>query len=131
MSVPVVRLEFLGQDGDTLRRFYSDVLGWPVEPEDGSFGPPQGTGAARSRRTTGTHQEAGVIAARGSTPVPLEEALAGGRTSVFYARVPDLSVALQRALSYGSEVLVPPTLLRHTVVAVVSDPSGNPVGLCT
>lgn len=114
MQYPVVRLEILGQDGDRLRRFYSDVLGWPLE-----------TGSGRPTA------EAGVIAARESTPIPVDEAFSGARTSIFYAKVPDLSAALGRALSYGSEVLVPPTLLEHTVVAVVSDPAGNPVGLCT
>ena len=57
--------------------------------------------------------------------------MALARSSLLYAKVPDLAAALGRALSYGSEVLVPPTLLKHTVVAVVSDPEGNPVGLCT
>jgi len=107
MADPVVESEVVGHHGDKLRRFYSEVLGWPGSP-----------------------RETGVIAARGSMRVPLDEALSTSRTGVFYARVPDLPIALQRALAHGSQVLVPPTRLRDTVVAVVSDPAGRPVGLC-
>ena len=113
MQDPVVRLTVLGHDSDIIRRFYCDVLGWPPANE------------------APLRQEAGVIAARGSHRLPLEDAMALARTRLLYAKVPDLAAALGKALSYGSEVLVPPTLLRHTVVAVVSDPEGNPVGLCT
>jgi len=49
----------------------------------------------------------------------------------FYTRVPDLGDAIAKARSLGSQVLVPPTRHGDTIIAVVSDPEGHPVGLCT
>jgi predicted enzyme related to lactoylglutathione lyase len=49
----------------------------------------------------------------------------------FYHRVPDLEDALLKARSLGSRVLVPPTRHGATTIAVVSDPEGHPVGLCS
>jgi predicted enzyme related to lactoylglutathione lyase len=49
----------------------------------------------------------------------------------FYTRVPDLEAALARARALGSRVLVAPTRHGDTVIAVVSDPEGHPVGLWT
>jgi predicted enzyme related to lactoylglutathione lyase len=48
----------------------------------------------------------------------------------FYSPVADLDVAIARARALGSRVLVPPTRHGDTVIAVVSDPEGHPVGLC-
>ena len=36
-----------------------------------------------------------------------------------------------KARSLGSRVLVPPTRHGDSVIAVVSDPEGHPLGLCT
>ena len=49
----------------------------------------------------------------------------------FYTRVPDLDAAIAKARSLGSRVLVPPTRHGDSVIAVVSDPAGHPLGLCT
>ena len=48
-----------------------------------------------------------------------------------YTRVTDLDSAIGRARALGSRVLVPPTRHGDTVIAVVSDPAGHPIGLCT
>jgi predicted enzyme related to lactoylglutathione lyase len=48
----------------------------------------------------------------------------------FYSPVADLDAAIARARALGSRVLVPPTRHGDTVIAVVSDPEGHPVGLC-
>jgi predicted enzyme related to lactoylglutathione lyase len=45
--------------------------------------------------------------------------------------VPDLDAAIRRARALGSRLLVPPTRHGDTVIAVVSDPEGHPVGLCS
>jgi predicted enzyme related to lactoylglutathione lyase len=49
----------------------------------------------------------------------------------FYTRVADLDSAIGRARDLGSRVLVAPTRHGDTVIAVVSDPEGHPIGLCT
>ena len=115
MTEPLVRVEILGHDGDKLRRFYADVLGWPAE----------GPGAPATGGSSRMTARGGITIGVGKAPEGLP------RVSTFYARVPDLAEALAKALAHGSEVLVAPVLLRHTVIAVVSDPEGNPVGLCT
>ena len=59
-------------------------------------------------------------------------ATGGGRGWVtFYTQVPDLAGAVAKAERMGSRVLVPITHLPDATIAVVSDPEGNPVGLCT
>jgi hypothetical protein len=49
----------------------------------------------------------------------------------FYTRVPDLDAAIRRARALGSRLLVPPTRHGDTVIAVVSDPEGHRVGVCS
>jgi predicted enzyme related to lactoylglutathione lyase len=49
----------------------------------------------------------------------------------FYTRVPDLETAIEKARSLGSRVLVPPTRHGDATIAVVSDPAGHPIGLCS
>ena len=78
-AYPVVRFEVMGQDADSLRQFYSELLVWMT----------------------------------------------------FYSQVPDLNAALARARGLGSRVLLPPVRQGDTTIAVVSDPEGHPVGLCS
>lgn len=114
MECPVVRFEVMGQDADTLRRFYGDLLGWQFE---------QGPAMRYSsiRRDAGAPGIPGVIGQTGP---------GHPNWMVFYTEVPDLDAALERARSLGSRVLLPPVRTREATVAVVSDPEGHPVGLC-
>jgi hypothetical protein len=116
MARPVVWFEILGQHGDSLHGFYAELLGWNFDarhPSPGLPGPPApGRG--------GPFRRAGRIP---SAPPPW--------WVTFYSRVPDLDAAIARARVLGSRVLVPPTQHGDTVIAVVSDPEGHPVGLCT
>ncbi len=114
MPRPIVWFEALGQHGDNLKSFYGEVLGWSFDSE---------------------------AAARPAPPHPLRAALPflrGARPAAkapwwvtFYTRVPDLDAAIAKARSLGSRVLVPPTRHGDSVIAVVSDPEGHPLGLCT
>ena len=113
MRGAVVWFEVIGQDADKLRSFYGELLGW-------SF---RGIGAMNY----------GVVSARdGGIPGGIGEAHRGARGWVtFYTQVEDLPAAVAKAERMGARVLVPITHLPDARVAVVSDPEGNPVGLCT
>ena len=111
MSPPIVWFEVVGQHADELKGFYTELLGWRFDRP-----PPEakraGWRAARRLR-----------AARPAAEPPW--------WVTFYNRVPDLDAAIRRARALGSRLLVPPTRHGDTVIAVVSDPEGHPVGLCS
>lgn len=114
MDCPIVWFEVLGQHGDKLQGFYGEVLGWSFES------PPPGTQTGRrSLRATLPF----LRAARPTAEPPW--------WVTFYARVPDLDAAIAKARSLGSRVLVAPTRHGDSVIAVVSDPEGHPLGLCS
>lgn len=115
MARPVVWFEILGQHGDSLNGFYAEVLGWSFDARLPSPTPP-GT------RVPGW---AGALRRAGRVPS------APPWWVTFYSPVADLDAAIARARALGSRVLVPPTRHGDTVIAVVSDPQGHPVGLCT
>jgi predicted enzyme related to lactoylglutathione lyase len=107
VSSPIVWFEAVGQHGDKLKGFYAELLGWRFE----SLEPPVRTASrafGRSRRAA-------------EPPWWV----------TFYTRVPDLDAAVARARALGSRLLVPPTRHGERVIAVVSDPEGHPVGLCS
>ena len=113
MSNPVVWFEVMGQDGDKLRSFYGQLLGWKFNTAN-----PMNYGM--------------VEAAEGGIAGGVGQAGPGHPTWVtFYTQVPDLDAAIEKAKALGSQVLMPSTRLDATTIAVVSDPEGNPVGLCT
>jgi predicted enzyme related to lactoylglutathione lyase len=114
MTTPVVWFEILGQHGDSLHGFYAELLGWRFDPRD------EPSGAERRARPR-----------RGLLRRPGRAAPEPPWWVTFYTRVPDLDAAIARARALGSRVLVPPTRHGDTVIAVVSDPLGHPVGLCT
>jgi predicted enzyme related to lactoylglutathione lyase len=110
----MVWFELVGQHSDSLHDFYAELLDWRLETRHRAA-PRRGPWAGRrvfSRRP-----------ARGSKAPPW--------WVTFYTRVPDLDSAIRKARSHGSRVLVPPTRHGDTVIAVVADPEGHPVGLCT
>ena len=114
MQTPMVWFEIIGQHSDSLRQFYAEVLDWQLD--------------ARHR----TSPRSGLVA----SPRALARRGAPGRSTppwwmTFYTCVPDLESAIRRARSLGGRVLVPPTRHGETTIAVVSDPEGHPVGLCT
>jgi predicted enzyme related to lactoylglutathione lyase len=114
MSAPVVWFEVLGQHGDRLHGFYEELFGWQFDPERRPLPAP----AASVPRRPGLRRSA-----RPPARPPW--------WVTFYTRVPDLGAALAKARSLGSRVLVPPTRHGDITIAVVSDPEGHPVGLCS
>jgi predicted enzyme related to lactoylglutathione lyase len=109
---PVVWFEVMGRDADELRSFYSQLFGWRFRVD-------------RRRRYATVEGGRGISGGVG-------RASAGQpRWLTFYAEVPDLPDAIERAVALGGRLLMPPTRLTDTTVAVVADPEGHPVGLCT
>ena len=115
MRDPVVWFEAVGHHGDKLRGFYRELLGWNFETRRPTS-PPAPRWRARM---------AALRRAKAQPPPKPVWFIA------FYTRVPDLDAALAKARALGSQVLVPPTQHGDTVIAVVSDPEGHPVGLCS
>ena len=113
MSSPVVWFEVLGQNADKMRAFYSNLFGWKfnLDPE--------------TKYGIVEVGDAGIAGGGGQAPP-------GQRGWItFYTQVPDLEAAVQQACELGSAVLMPITELPDTRIAVVNDPEGHPVGLCT
>lgn len=114
-SCPVVYFEVMGQDADKLRHFYGELLGWRFR-----MSPPRAYGELR--RDEGAPGISGGIGQTGP---------GHPNWMTFYTEVPDIDAAVARAKGLGSQVLLPPVRMADTTVAVVSDPEGHPVGLCT
>jgi predicted enzyme related to lactoylglutathione lyase len=111
VSPPLVWFEAVGQHADKLQGFYTELLGWRFD----SPHTPARTASMRAPR--------GLRAERRAQEPPW--------WVTFYTRVPDLDAAIRRARALGSRLLVPPTRHGDRVIAVVSDPEGHPVGLCS
>jgi predicted enzyme related to lactoylglutathione lyase len=114
MRPPLVWFEAVGQHGDKLRGFYRELLGWNFEPHR----PPPAPPSRWRLRAPSLRRKAA------PPPKPVW-------FITFYTRVPDLDAAIAKARELGSQVLVPPTRHGDTLIAVVSDPEGHPVGLCS
>ncbi|HEX5067238.1 MAG TPA: VOC family protein [Myxococcota bacterium] len=115
MRKPLIWFEVAGQHSDNLKDFYAEVLGWQSDVK--RTPPDRVAGAAAPRR--------GFF--RRSAQVPS----APPWWVTFYTEVSDLDSAIRAARAHGSRVLVPPTRHGDTSFAVVSDPEGHPVGLCS
>jgi predicted enzyme related to lactoylglutathione lyase len=113
MPCPVVWFEALGQHGDKLHDFYGEVLGWRFDP------PP--AVPIRSKASAARPRALGSAAATAEAPWFV----------TFYARVPDLDAAIEKARARGSRLLVGPTRHGASTIAVISDPAGHPLGLCS
>jgi predicted enzyme related to lactoylglutathione lyase len=115
---PVVHFEVIGQDGEKLQRYYSELFGWEINADnemnygivsrDGNLGP-DGIGIG------------GGIA--GGPPGY------GGHVT-FYVAVPDIEAALQKAESLGgTRVMGPETIMGGLELGQFKDPEGNVIGL--
>jgi predicted enzyme related to lactoylglutathione lyase len=115
MRKPIVWFEIAGQHSDSLHDFYAEVLGWQRDPAH--------CPAPRPAAPLPVRRAAPRRAAAGASEPPW--------WMTFYTCVPDLDGAIRKARELGSRVLVPPTQHGDTTFAVVSDPAGHPVGLCS
>jgi predicted enzyme related to lactoylglutathione lyase len=112
MTCPIVWFEAVGQHADKLHSFYGEVLGWRFRAPT-----PQLADARPAYAGHGRVRDA----APEAPPWWVS----------FYTRVPDLDAAIATARSLGGRVLVAPTRMGASMIAVVSDPEGHPLGLCS
>jgi len=115
---PVVWFELVGQHGDSLRGFYRELLGWEFDAPAAPSSAPASPRPPPRRRVVPFRRSA-----RPAAEPPW--------WVTFYARVPDLDAAIARARGLGSRLLVGPERHGDVRLAVVTDPAGHPVGLCS
>jgi predicted enzyme related to lactoylglutathione lyase len=124
MGRPVVHFEVIGKDPEKLRSFYGDLFGWEFDTS-GSVSElvsePGNYGSVQPDTTTGG---VGIPGGVGGGPNYTAHV-------VFYVGVPDVEAALQRAESLGGTRRMGPDQApgRDLVVAHVTDPEGNLIGL--
>jgi uncharacterized protein len=110
MSSPLVHLEVVGQDGQKLQSFYSDLFGWQLDANN-----PMNYGVGTLNDTVGV----------GVGPAPEGP---GGAT--FYMAVDSVSAALDKAESLGGQKLMGPMEVPEgPTIGLFTDPEGNRIGL--
>jgi predicted enzyme related to lactoylglutathione lyase len=108
MGNPVIHFEVMGKDAAKLHSFYTSLFDWDIQAD------PEGYGMVN----TGEGNITGGVA-------PAEQP---GVT--FFVGVDDCQAALDKAVSLGGKVVMPPTAYGEMVTfALFSDPEGNVVGV--
>lgn len=103
--------EVIGRDLQRLNAFYAELFGWKLVPIEGM------PYATTPRDWEGLP---GGVGSLGDGP---------GWTT-FYVKVDDIDAAVARAVAGGGTVKMPVTRIGDgTIVAVIADPEGHPVGL--
>lgn len=113
MRHPVVHFEIAGKDGQQLRRFYSLLFQWRMDP-----------GATDTYTEVHTEADAGIDGGIFETPANIPAYV------TIYVAVDDVDAALTRAAALGGQVLMPAMAIPGVgTIAVLRDPAGNPIGL--
>jgi predicted enzyme related to lactoylglutathione lyase len=102
--------EVLGQDVDGLKKFYGSLFGWQFEDVPG--------------------MEYGLAKNTDGVPGGVGRAPQGPGWATFYVKVDDVQATVDAAVARGGRMLMPVTSVGGgTLVAVIADPEGHPVGL--
>lgn len=118
MGQPVVHFEIIGQDGEKLRSYYSELFGWEMDANN-----PMNYGIVP--RDGNTSPE-GIGIGGGVAGGP--EGYAGHVT--FYVGVPDVEAALAKAESLGgTRVMGPDEVMEGLVIGQFQDPEGHVIGV--
>lgn len=118
MGQPVVHFEIIGQDGEKLRSYYSELFGWEMDANN-----PMNYGIVP--RDGNTSPE-GIGIGGGVAGGP--EGYAGHVT--FYVGVPDVEAALAKAESLGgTRVMGPDEVMEGLVIGQFEDPEGHVIGV--
>lgn len=110
---PIVRWQITTPDPDATARFYEALFGWRTSSDNAM---------AYREVSTGGSVDGGIW------PSP-----AGQQPFVqLFVEVPDIDAHLERAVGLGAKVIVPNTPLPDgDSIAVMTDPVGLPLGICT
>ena len=111
MGAPVVHFEVVGKDGKKLQDFYAKLFGWKIDANNSmNYGMVDNAGQGINGGVYGSDTEQ--------------------PATRFYVAVPDMQATLDKAVSLGGKVLMPPT---HEPdgpqIAMFADPEGNTIGL--
>ena len=118
MGQPVVHFEVIGQDGEKLQRYYSELFGWKIKADN--------------------EMNYGIVAREENLApdgIGIGGGIAGGPPGygghvTFYVAVPDIEAALQKAESLGgTRVMGPETIMGSLELGQFKDPEGNVIGL--
>jgi predicted enzyme related to lactoylglutathione lyase len=113
MRHPVVHFEIAGKNAEQLRRFYSLLFQWRMDP-----------GAGDRYTEVHTQADAGIDGGIFETPGDVPAYV------MIYVAVDDAQDYLKRAQLLGGEVLMPAMAIPGAgTIAVLRDPAGNPIGL--
>ncbi len=113
MRHPVVHFEIAGKNARQLRRFYSLLFQWRMDP-----GATDDYSEVHSGDDSGI--DGGIFQTQGDTSSYV----------TIYVAVEDVRAYLKRAQMLGGECLHPPmTIPGIGTIAVFRDPAGNPIGL--
>jgi uncharacterized protein len=120
MGQPVVHFEVIGNDGEKLRSYFSELFGWQF---GATVGP---TNYAIVPREGNTNAD-GVGIGGGVGTVP--EGYSGHVT--FYVEVPDVGDALEKAESLGGSRMMGPDEMPDAgiTIGLFTDPEGHVIGL--
>lgn len=112
MAHPVTWFEVLGNDGDRLRTFFSDLFGWTFNADN-----PIKYGTADTKASRGI-------------PGGIGQAYPGTRSWVtFYVETPSVTASLERATQLGGKVVLARTVMPDVTLGIFEDPEGHTIGL--
>src|SRR5437867_3471277 len=118
MGQPVVHFEVIGQDGEKLRRYYSELFGWEINADN--------------------EMNYGIVGREGNLGpdgIGIGGGIAGGPPGyeghvTFYVAVPDIEAALQKAESLGgTRVMGPERIMDMIELGQFKDPEGHVIGV--
>jgi len=117
MGQPVIHFEVMGNDGDKLRSYYSDLFGWEINADNPmKYGIVDREG---NLNADGIGIGGGV---GGSEQFP--------NHVTFYVEVPDVEAALAKAESLGgSRMMGPDKVTEGVEIGLFNDPDGNLIGV--
>jgi uncharacterized protein len=116
---PVVHFEVIGQDGEKLRGYYSELFGWDIDADN-----EMGYGVVQREGNT----NADGVGIGGGIGGPGPEGYPGHVT--FYVEVPDVEEALAKAESLGGKRMMgPDEVMTGLVIGLFNDPEGHLVGV--
>ena len=112
MANPVVHFEVIGTNAKRTQDFYAALFGWKIDADN-----PVSYGLVEKG------DDHGIAGGLGSGPD-------GSAMVTFYVEVDDLWPHLDRAVSLGGKVVMPPTeVMQQVNIAQFADPDGNVIGL--